>query len=181
MCLTLPFMRFAGISHIPVSKSNSSHVAPNTSSDLLAFKINNSNALAPIPSIVARSTINTGNSAYGRASWCLSSSGLRLFLVFSALGKRCSRLPLQAAGLSPALKPSLIARLKTASIRRLTRSAVSVLSNHIGSSICKTCFLSISETGKCPITGNAYAFKLLSHCLAVLWLVHSCSRYWIVS
>ena len=72
-------------------------------------------------------------------------------------------------------KPSLIARLKTASIRRLTRSADSVLSNHMGSSISRTCFLSISETGKCPIMGKAYVFKLLSHCLAVLRLVHSCS------
>ena len=77
---------------------------------------------------------------------------------------RLSRCPRQRAGFSPSRSPLAFAQSRTRSIRPRKRSAVVGFPVQIGSSTRSTWLVSISRTGKLPITGKAKSFSDCRHC-----------------
>jgi len=128
LCSRSIFMRSTGTIHTPLVRSTSSHFILRTSPERAAVSVRNWSARAAIPSRSFRADHQRRASERLRAGWCCS------FLILFGAGSNSERLPFHRAGFSPSRCPATVAHYSTASMRPLTRWAVSVFSVQIGSS-----------------------------------------------
>ena len=92
-CGLLAFIRSAGMCHVLVAKSISSHVASRASPDLHAVITTNSKHRAPVPVTLCNAAMKANMFSAFTARWLVTGATL------DALGNNLSRLPFQRAAL----------------------------------------------------------------------------------